>query len=434
MAKKYYNPTHFDSVRDQVESLNTSTEPQASFPPTLGDVHRHLSKPRLADAAAVLLLLIGTVFLVPMAADGLLGLLLGWMVFKQKESSKQLLSFAADPLFICAALIVIYIGISGFWSPGGSAKGLIQLWLRISLIAVFLITLSAGLRGIRAFDQYLSHTVVLGALISAILCISWYLYAPPADYRLQGLFRFDNPGRSGRMYSAALPFAVFAVVYRKGAWRRLGALAFAVATIALVLSGTRAAWIAATLSTITFGLAILRPKETHFFILFSIAGCVLIALFAWALEHPEAKAALLPRGDSYRFEIWQANLQFVLDSIPWYGGGVLVDHWVTVGQQSFRGAHNMYLSVLIQTGLGGLAVFLTMIALTALRLVRHLNAPIAKLGLSLLVGGCVAFIFGGDRLVDKVNYIWFVIWIPVGIALSFGPLQPTLAAKADTVG
>jgi len=390
-------------------------------------VFRHLSKPRLADAAVLLLLLIGTVFLVPMSADSLLGLLLAWMVFKQKGSGKQLRALAADPLFICATLLVVYIGISGLWSPGASAHGLVQLWLRSALIALFLITLCASLSEIVGFDRHLSYAVVLGTLISAILCIAWYFYAPPWDYRLHGLFRLDNPGRSGRMYSAAVPFAAFAVVYGKGAWRSVGALAFAAAIIALVLSGTRAAWIAATLSMITFGLAVLRPKASHFFILFTITGCALIVLFTLALEHPEVKQALLPRGNSYRFEIWQANAQFVLDSMPWYGGSQLVDHWVTIGQRSFRGAHNMYLSILIQTGLGGLAVFLTMIALTALRLTCHLSVPIAKLGLSLLVGGCVAFIFGGDRLVDKVNYIWFVVWFPLGVALSLGSLQATLS-------
>ncbi len=403
----------------------TSTEEQTPFPPTPGDVFRHLSKPRLADAAVILLVLIGTVFLLPMGFDSLLGALLVWMVFKQKESRKQLQSLVADPLFICAALLVVYIGFSGFWSPGASAKGLVQLWARIGLVCVFLVTLSASLRGIAAFDRHLTHAVVLATLVSAVLCIVWYFYAPPADYRMEGVFRLDNPGRAGRMYSAALPFAAFAFVYSTGAWRNVGAMAFAAAAIALTLSGTRSAWIAGVLSMLVFGLAIVRPKVTHFTMLFTIAGCALIVAFAWALDSPEVKAALLPRGDSYRFGIWQANFRLVLDSVPWYGGGQLTDHWVTVSQKSFRGAHNMYLSVLIHTGFAGLVVFLTLIGLIVLRLVRHLEVPIAKLGLSLLLGGCIALVFGGDRLVDKVNYIWFVLWIPLGIALSLRPLQPT---------
>jgi len=81
----------------------------------------------------------------------------------------------------------------------------------------------------------------------------------------------------------------------------------------------------------------------------------------------------------------------------------------------------MYLSVGGHIGLPGLTLFLGLLLWISLRLFRNLNAAPARLGLCLLVAGCAMFIFNGDRLIDKVNFVWYVVWFPLAVALSFNP-------------
>ena len=127
---------------------------------------------------------------------------------------------------------------------------------------------------------------------------------------------------------------------------------------------------------------------------------------------------LLPRGDSFRLQIWSDHLHYILDEVAIFGGGYLASLEMDLGNTTTTGAHNMYLSVALQIGLPGLALFLTIIAWTALRLYRHLELPLARMALGLLACSLVVYVFNGDRLLDKVNFIWLATWLPIAVALS----------------
>ena len=101
------------------------------------------------------------------------------------------------------------------------------------------------------------------------------------------------------------------------------------------------------------------------------------------------------------------------------GDGALTQQpWVDVLDRNFRGAHNIYLSVTQQIGVTGLLLFLGTMGWTAARLINHLHLVTARLGLSLLLTGFVVGFFNGDRLIDKLGLVWFVLWLPVAIAMA----------------
>ena len=64
-------------------------------------------------------------------------------------------------------------------------------------------------------------------------------------------------------------------------------------------------------------------------------------------------------------------------------------------------------------GLVGLGLFATFTALALFGTARPYSYHRA-----LLMFGLATLLFDGDRLIEKVNFIWFVVWVPVGLALA----------------
>ena len=366
----------------------------------------------------LMVLLLASVFVVPMPFDALLGLPLVAAVCMLSEGRSVRRSLLGDHVFWLGVVLVLYIACSTFWSTAANARGIGQVWLRASGNIAFFVALSLVLNQRAGFASVLNRIVVAGAAIGIVAALLLYVMEPPADGRLEGLFRLANPGRAGRTWCVVLPFSLTLILRERGAWRGFGVLASALLLVAILLSGTRSAWIAVVICLLAYGVALAQPQWRRFSLWFG-AGLALCFAAAWlVLQDPSSQAALLPRGDSYRLGIWAATATDLFASKPWYGWGQLSEHWTWVGDQNFRGAHNLYLSVMWQGGLAGLLLLFAMVAAVALRLVGQLRRIEARIGLTLLLMGCTVFFFSGDRLIDKVNIIYFVFWAPLGIALA----------------
>jgi O-antigen ligase len=364
--------------------------------------------------------IMGSVFLVPMAVDTVLALGLLFLLLTDAQVAESAGRFTRDPLFWCGSALLLYLGMSVFWSSGAGWMGVGQIWLRIFFIIGFTLLLAASQWELPDSGSRILHAVILGVLISSVIIIIWFYYAPPVDGRLRGLFRFDNPGRAGRMYAATLPFALCAIQLCRGRWRVLAGCALVTAFAVVLLTDTRAAWLAAVVGMLVYVIAALQRDALRFMGLLLLCCVVAMLLALWAVDDPAMRSALFPRGDSFRFGIWNAHVNDWLAGNYWFGHGQLVDRWVVVDGQNFRGAHNMYLSMLGHGGVPALVLFFTMLLWTGSRLLQHLDRPQARLGLALLLAGCAAFLLNGDRIIDKVNFVWFVLWYPMGIALAFG--------------
>ncbi|MCY3623633.1 MAG: hypothetical protein OXH68_18230, partial [Gammaproteobacteria bacterium] len=79
--------------------------------------------------------------------------------------------------------------------------------------------------------------------------------------------------------------------------------------------------------------------------------------------------------------------------------------------------HNLYLAVAHQSGLLGLTLMVTVIAVSAHTLFKYYDEPAAKLGLAIWAMALPGYLLDGHELVDKVGWTWLLFWLPVGIAL-----------------
>jgi O-antigen ligase len=376
--------------------------------------------------------LLCSVFVLHMAVDSLLGLiLLGFVVFSAIKGRRFNLDFS-DPLWLVAPALILYLGASLFWSASWTNDDVIQTWLRVILCFCFLVAVCEAAQDQEKFLKYLSLTLALCVLVSAIICFVSFADSPPPDGRIEGLFRLNNTGKAGRMYAVALPFLIMGFFMHSGARRALFVLAFACAIGMIILSDTRSAWLGGVVGISVYILVSLdRNTGTRLKYAAVLSIAILGALIAMIYHpDPEVTRALLPRGDSARLSIWANSLHQILTSSPWFGNGFLSGSHLQQGDWQIQGAHNIYLETAIKSGFFGLFIYLVLLVITALRLLAHLAQPTARLGLSILVMGIVMFIFNGDRLIDKMNIVWYIVWLPVGIAMALG--RPARTAKSTS--
>jgi O-antigen ligase len=202
------------------------------------------------------------------------------------------------------------------------------------------------------------------------------------------------------------------------AWRSFAIVASISIVAAIYLSDSRNAWVSVSAGVAVYALARATPDRQRF-VSSVVAAAFLGTFLLLALGlNEETRSALFPRGDSFRAEIWAATLERILEGGPWFGVGILTDDEVQVGEQLMLHPHNLYLAVFYQGGLVGLALFVGLLLATFSTLFRHYQDQDAKLALGVLGIAVPAYMLDGFELIDKVGSTWFLIWLPVAVALS----------------
>ena len=97
--------------------------------------------------------------------------------------------------------------------------------------------------------------------------------------------------------------------------------------------------------------------------------------------------------------------------------GILTSDDIQTEAIRFHHPHNLYLSVAYQSGLLGLLVFAWLILRVLREFQRSYSHPDVKFGLGILGLALPAYALDGHELLDKIGDTWFLIWLPVAIAL-----------------
>jgi len=360
-----------------------------------------------------------SVFFLPMPMDSLLGIAILVLLVRRVRAGQGIPAEYRDPLMLCALLLIMLLGLSVL-RAGGTASAVTQVWLRILLWLCVVLALSLACRDPEPFRRMFSRWVTCAAGIGALLCLGIADDPFAAGNRLEGIFRLNNPAKLGYMYAAVPPILLAGMPGERPLWRLLMGAVFALSLLIVYLTDTRAAWLGAALGLLVLGIAWRAGTRRRFFAI--TATCIvalgLVVGGVLLLASEELQQALLPRGDSYRFTIWRFHLREILEHAPLFGQGMLRELTVTAGSRTFHGAHSVYLAMALHTGFAGLALLLILLAWMVLRLSVHLDKPVARLALSLLCVGLAVFTFHGDRLIDKINFIYFTIWLPLAVALA----------------
>ena len=315
--------------------------------------------------------------------------------------------------------VLSWLALSAFWSEPFQLRDAFSIWIRVALILSFVIAFAeCQLRG--QLQTWVAQGLTLTGIGAVLLAIGNFFVTDPADGRLNGMGQLDTHVIAALIYGVVALFALQQLIVAESWLRKLAYGSAVVAIIiAIVLSDSRNAWVSFGIGAVllTVGYRAKAPGEFAVSAI-TILGVGFIGLLI-ALLDAELRDLILPRGDSFRLEIWQGVLERVGQDSWALGRGILSPEQVVSSSGTFDHPHNMYLAILDQGGLVGLVLYLSMIVSTAVVLLTNFRYNDAKLGISILGLGLSAHLLDGHELVDKVGASWFLIWLPVAIALGF---------------
>ena len=322
-----------------------------------------------------------------------------------------------DWTFLGATLLLAYLASSTLWSEPWGARAALSQGIRSLLVFSFVVAVAEGFR-VDWFRARMTRMFGLLGAIAALVAIVVFLIDRPPDGRLNGLGQLDTHVEAAMVFAVAFVCLLSAV--REVAERRwLHYLAAAVLLAAVVLSGSRNAIVALGLGSLALYLShrIDRPAPFVAIAAATLVGIAVVLALVLALA-PDLTAALLPRGGSFRVEIWTALLDRIASADAWwFGMGALTPTEVVIDGFEMLHAHNVYLAVLYEGGLVGVALLGFVLVSTFNILARQYTRAEAKLAIAVLSIGLPGFFLDGASLVDKIGWVWLLFWLPVAIAV-----------------
>ncbi len=273
-------------------------------------------------------------------------------------------------VLVLAAVFAAWMALTCFWSiaPEATVSKAITF---AQLLAMAWLVWEFARSGRQ--DMILLRAYVAGASVAAIATIVRYVQSQQTYYRRYAAAGFD-PNDLGLTVALSIPLALYVSLRTRGAVRYACWAAIALAESAVLLSGSRTALIA-SFAAFTFAALRWRERDTSQ----RVASVVLLALLVVGLVRlaPAASRARfstlhteVAQGSLHgRTRIWKTGLK-ALKQRPIAGIGVgayptAVRPWL--GVPAIPGheyvAHNTFLSVLVEGGMVGFALFaLTLIA------------------------------------------------------------------------
>ncbi len=336
-------------------------------------------------------------------------------------ASAEARSVFMDRRIIAALVFITYLAASSLWSETVSMRPLGYAVLLVGFLFSILITH-------RHLPYMLAHAIDLLIIVASMsAAISIYLFHT-ADFnpldetdRLYAFGRIYNPVISAVSYAIPLVFALTRLVFETSVVRQLLLVAAALCLVwAVILTGTRSVWLGllAALAAIILINPALTAKRKLIAMACIVVGAGLLIAVAFAAGLGDN---ILRRALSFRPEIWAAIIDRVQAGNWLFGQGIGTDSSVTWQNLRFDHAHSVYLATLFYGGAVGLTLLVAIILTTLLELVSSRFDQRTALA----VGGCVFAIvtlaIDGDRLLNHVDHLWIVFWLPIALAWTSTP-------------
>jgi len=323
-------------------------------------------------------------------------------------------------VFVCklawlTAVLLTYLSLTSFWSVGFAWGEFLSQLARAILVFSFVVAFAESqLRGV--LQAWLYDVLVLVGAAVALICVANFYLHPPVDNRLIGFGQLDTAVIAGLIFG----FAFLVAFHQLLSGSRLHGVALvitlAILGCAVALTGSRGAILA--MISGSGCLAAAHVSQTYRgFILILLLFSLLAGVIGWVVwMDSDLQGIVFPRGDSFRLVIWRETLARIMEA-PWVGIGILSPDDVSDGNFVFAHPHNLFLAVTLQGGVLAALLFAAVLMLSLRELMFSLHKPDAKLALGILGLALPAYCLDGHELLDKVSDTWFLIWLPVALAL-----------------
>ena len=281
------------------------------------------------------------------------------------------------------------------------------------------------------------------ALFSCGVCSIYGIYqnffsAPDTTWTDEDMFSeietrvvstFENPNVFGEYLIMLLPIALAFLISSKRISHKTSYLVcLGTSALALVYTWSRGAWLGCIASMLIF-LIIISKRSISLY---------LLGIFALPIAIPMLPGSIIDRfssignmtdsSTSYRVFIWEASVKMINDFL-FTGIGIGTSAFQTVyseyalaGIETAPHAHNLYLQILVETGLFGFLSFVAVMILFFMKLFTFMKNRCSfdeKIITGALACGIVAFLIQG--LTDYVWYnyrIFSIFWIITALCVA----------------
>lgn len=288
------------------------------------------------------------------------------------------------------------------------------------LILTFILGYYIAASEVAWFSTAFMMSMVGAALISSLVSIYLFFtldYQPLDENRLYALGRLSNPVISAISYSSVLCLCLAFIPNSKELGLRLIVAAITIClTVAVWLTESRGAW-----------LGLLAASACIFFIydwqsklqiiLASTVLLVIATLTIILLTSSGYTEILMKRSFSFRPEIWMETLRI------WWSGNVLLGAGMqtlidlNIPPNRFLHPHSIYVSTLFYGGVLGLVGLFAFLGRLVWILQRCADQEIRIYAYPLLAFGLTTLLFDGNKLIEKVDFLWLCLWLPVTLVL-----------------
>lgn len=320
------------------------------------------------------------------------------------------------------AVIQAGIGIYQFTTQGDAGLGILgEPQLLSHTGSASTITVDGG-RILRAYGTF-PHPNIFGAfLLLGLVCLSC-LYVGHDTW----LYRWNARASLSRNFKRFISSPHFFI-------RLLVAAGMFIIFLALAMTLSRSAWIAAAASLIAFMvIAALRgyPRASLRLLALVLMSSGVVLYILYPIVAPRAQIAAGQPAVDYR--VSYNGIGFNLISKNTYGTGLGNQVLYSVKSGVFQNAgmtkvwewepiHNLYLLIGAEIGVGGLLSFLVFLAIVIWHAFKH-SASLSEVAvISLLIGFMVLALFD--------HYLWTIqpgrlmLWLTIGLALSHFRAEP----------
>ncbi len=328
------------------------------------------------------------------------------------------------PLLRGIVVLLVYLTLTSFWSDPFDTRKAFSVFTRALLVFFFVVGFAeCQPRG--QLQRWLRGALTAAGSLATLAAIIVFVVTYPGYGRLNGLGQLDTQVFAALVYGVVLIFVVEVFITDRSApWRAFAVVGGLLIGCAVLLTGSRNAWVSVSLGVGVFILAHRIVDRRKFLVGVIATGFIFAALFGVLVAGEATRDLVLPRGLSFRPDIWGAVYSNVMNANPWVGLGILTESKVVFDGVEFLHPHSMYLSVFFQGGLVGVILFAVVLVGTVRILFANYESGEAKLALGVLGIALPAYLLDGHELIDKVGSTWFLFWLPVAIAVGLSWSRP----------
>jgi len=382
----------------------------------------------------VLLLLIGVCMILSCAGYYLLPssqannfptfLLSPSMIFYVVFDTESIKTFDHSGLVKVLMLLLFYMATTGFWFYDGQLLQVLKLYADAFLVFSFIFSLIILFRKAGNFLYLLVVTIVLAALLSAL---EWLYLTMTSDDIVSAVGRLRYSALAAISWGFAVILALWltavsATPIAKICW----AIAGLFLAIAALYQEVLYVQIALSIAIASAGYLHLKASWSQKKPKVFVIGCVVV-FFALSLF----LSASLNEIQNDRPIIWNQSVQHLFDvpGKPLFGFGLMGDTTMSLPcEMHYAGEvchvshpHSLFVSTLVYGGIIGLFLLFTLLIWTMNILASDIHQRQAQLALVILSYAIPLLLFDGDRIIDKIDIVWLLLWLPIGIALSIKP-------------